>query len=451
MPQPTTFTSNLASLSLLNDGLNRRRAQSELSRTASVPSLRFGAETDRYAQAHQQLIDEIKAQPDALKRLIQSFEQSIQNTGTLPGLTHTSKAQQWSIIGEGSSFNAINAIKSLLTKWTGKPVLAYLPSDIDDIHGLTPDKQAVSKVNSWPYDGGPVTAISQSGKSASTLNAVQAVKQNLSASQRFPVITVTNNATSPLASLGHPHINLQAGAEQSIAATKSMTNSMMALLLMAQQYAKQLNGATRANSEPLNNQNRHQASTDRSLAALPNKVKQMTDNPGVWQAMDQLAQHIAPNHTLVLLSKGAFSKALPEAALKLTETSSNIVLNYTVESFKHGPKVVVDRKPALIYVVPPATSASDSFFNDVSEHVRAVGQSPEKFMYFIRFKNSMPIPPAWQKQLNPHQHIQVPVSLQGDMEAIFGTTVLFQMLGQKLAEKRQVNPNHPGLTKAVTV
>src|SRR5690606_39094027 len=76
-------------------------------------------------------------------------------------------------------------------------------------------------------EGAACLSVSQSGKSPDIVTMVEAAKAS-----RALTIAITNTAGSPLAETSDHAIDMLAGQEKSVAATKSFTNSVLSGLLL---------------------------------------------------------------------------------------------------------------------------------------------------------------------------------------------------------------------------
>lgn len=385
------------------------------------------------------LMAEIKEQPQALQQLIDHFPAQFSQLN-LP----KTPPKNLVMIGEGSSKNALDIASDYVSMFTGLPVKTVLPATFEQYFPLQTQYQDITK--SPVMTEGLFVALSQSGKSASTLRAVEPLAKYYQVTQNaMPFVSMTNNPSAQLASLYGNHMYLHAGDENSIAATKSMTNSIMSALLFGLFYGQQ-NGRT-ANQKALD-----------ELTQLPQKLDGFLKDDGTHQALKQFTQQLAGHNQFVLLSNGPFAHILPEAGLKMTETSSNVVLGYNTESFKHGPKVILDKQPAVLYMIPPGLNAkeSETFFADVQEHFKGNPNQPfnKSKTYFVRYENSPELPATIRKEfaLNDEKIVTLPASksFTGAIESQFLGIVTAQLLSYYLAEAKGVNPNHPALSKAVT-
>lgn len=266
---------------------------------------------------------------------------------------------------------------------------------------------------------------------------------------------MTNAAGSTLTTLLANSMVLNAGFEQSIAATKSVSASLMALLCLSLEIAQQQSSGLNAAQV---------AQLQANLDAIPDYLDTVLADADITLGIASLAAMLEESRQMVLLSEGVPSLVLPEAALKLTETSSNWVVTDTMESFKHGRTVMLfealpNHRPACIYCVPANynESQADRFFTLMETHHRFqfqgrsdAGQLPA--MLVLRFENS----PAVPKRLidsglisSPEAVMTLPYS-PSDTHTVFLLLVVFQWLSAELARCRGVNPNHPSLQKAIT-
>jgi len=171
--------------------------------------------------------------------------------------------------------------------------------------------------------------ISQSGKSPDLLRNAEAAK---AAGAR--VVALVNVEDSPLALLADTVIPLHAGAEKSVAATKSYLASLAALLQLAA-YWKQ------------------DSSLRAALDLLPDAMRE------AWQCdWSAVTEGLVEATNLFVLGRGLGLGAAQEAALKFKETCSLHAEAYSSAEVKHGPMALVDRGfPVLAFAQPDETGA----------------------------------------------------------------------------------------------
>ena len=155
-------------------------------------------------------------------------------------------------------------------------------------------------------------AISQSGKSPDLLAAVEQQRD----AGAFVVVLV-NAGESPLAGLADVVIPLSAGAERSIAATKSYIASLAAIAALVAAWAE--DGAL-----------------EKALARLPDQLARafaLDWSPAV------AALRGATN--LFVLGRGYGLGVAQEAALKFKETSALHAESFSAAEVRHGPMAIV--------------------------------------------------------------------------------------------------------------
>lgn len=217
----------------------------------------------------------------------------------------------------GSSDHAATYGKYLLETQLGVVVASASPS--------------VGSVYSVPLQlrGALFIVISQSGKSPDLLRNAEAAK---AAGAR--VVALVNVEDSPLAQLADTVIPLHAGAERSVAATKSYLASLAALLQLAA-YWKQ-DDALRA-----------------ALQHLPEALRQ------AWQCeWNAVTDGLVEAGNLFVLGRGLGLGAAQEAALKFKETCGLHAEAYSSAEVKHGPMALIGPGfPVLAFAQPDETGA----------------------------------------------------------------------------------------------
>ena len=120
------------------------------------------------------------------------------------------------IAARGSSDNAARYAQHLMGRFWGIPVALATPS-LHTLYG-TPPRMA----------GALVVGVSQSGQSPDIVAVLEEGKR-----QGRPTLAITNDGASPLANVADHVIELHAGAERSVAATKTYTAQLGVMALLA--------------------------------------------------------------------------------------------------------------------------------------------------------------------------------------------------------------------------
>ncbi|MCD6639888.1 MAG: glutamine--fructose-6-phosphate transaminase (isomerizing) [Nocardioides sp.] len=226
------------------------------------------------------------------------------------------------IIAAGTSFYAGMVAKYAIEHWCRIPVEVELASEFryrDPI--LTTDTLVV--------------AISQSGETADTLQAIRHARV-----QRSKVLAIcnTNGSTIPRESDGV--IYTHAGPEIGVASTKGFLTQLVACYLLAL-YLAQIKG-TRFGDE------------------ISQVMDQLDDMPGHVQTMLDKAEevyalardHVETRSVLFLGRHAGYPVAL-EGALKLKELAYIHAEGFAAGELKHGPIALVEEGLPVFCVVPP--------------------------------------------------------------------------------------------------
>jgi len=348
-------------------------------------------------------------------------------------------------IGEGSSYNALKIAAPFVEELTGLNTFTFDPESIE--HKFTVAQalgQPVKKLFTSSY----FLTVSQSGETRSIIRIVEKLQEGLGFANRYsPLLAITNNPHGSLGTRYGNHLVLTAGEERSIAATKSMTTSIMALLLFGLRLGKRRGWLKR----PVYDQ------FLTHLQGIPDAMARVLQDEALHKQIRIFASSLASNNQFVLLSKGLLSTVLPELGLKLTETSSNIVWCDNTESFKHGRKVILKGvqgvRPNCIYVIPPDMTEAEAkqFFLDIQAHFYLGEQAvfETSGVFFVRFANSPAIPDSLKSALNLTGTEVLELPPTSWVECLFVTLAVFHLLSGYLAQAKGDDPNHPTLQKAV--
>jgi glucosamine--fructose-6-phosphate aminotransferase (isomerizing) len=140
-------------------------------------------------------------------------------------------------------------------------------------------------------------------------------------------LAVTNNADSPLAEVAEFHLDLLAGPEKALPATKTYTAELLALHLFVMGLKDDEGAAARV---------------------LPDLAEEVLAR---GEEVRQLAGRYRFAERMVLTSRGYGYPTAKEAALKLMETSYIPALAYSGADLLHGPLAMVDNISPVIAIV----------------------------------------------------------------------------------------------------
>lgn len=214
------------------------------------------------------------------------------------------------LTARGTSDNAALYAKYLIEITLGLPCgLASMSTTT--AYGAKPDLRDVL-----------VITVSQSGGSPDLVASTRAARE-----AGAVTLAVTNNPDSPLAAVSEYHIDILAGPEKALPATKTYTASLLSLYL----FVEGLRGGDGAAAEVL---------PELAEAVLARKDE-----------VRALASRYRFAERMVITSRGYGYPTAKEAALKLMETSYIPALSYSGADLLHGPLAMVDNISPVIAVV----------------------------------------------------------------------------------------------------
>jgi glutamine---fructose-6-phosphate transaminase (isomerizing) len=219
-------------------------------------------------------------------------------------------------VGRGTSDHAALYGAYLTEIRLGIPVGLASPSTIT-LYGARPD-----------LSDALVIGVSQSGGSPD-LTGVLTVARETGAL----TLAVTNNPDSPLCEVAELAIDVAAGHERAVAATKTYTAELLALLLLVE--------GVRAGDGAL------PASERSVLASLPELAESVLTDRGA----DDLAQRYRFASRIVTTGRGYAYPTARETALKLMETSYLPALAFSGADLLHGPVAMTDPDVPVLAIV----------------------------------------------------------------------------------------------------
>ncbi len=175
------------------------------------------------------------------------------------------------------------------------------------------------------YRDAILIACSQSGRSADILEAVELLRPK-------ELIALTNTADSPLGARAQAVIDVGAGPELAVPASKSVTATAAILLwaagLIADSHSR--NAAT--------------------LIETAEDVRGWLEGDGV-EAIADAAQRIGRRRSVVVVAAGYGVPVAEECALKLKEASYIHAEGFSAGEFRHGSAAMLDATCAIIGIV----------------------------------------------------------------------------------------------------
>jgi glucosamine--fructose-6-phosphate aminotransferase (isomerizing) len=226
------------------------------------------------------------------------------------------------ILARGTSDNAGHYLKFLIEVKLGLPVGLASPSSVS-IYGAKVD-----------FENTLVIALSQSGRSPDLITFASAAREGGAL-----LIAMTNNSDSPLAKVGDIHIDLSAGPEVAVAATKSYSAELLASLLLVDNWM--------GNKEEVRS---HLVDSSRDCIANLSEV-------------DSFANSLDAAREIVVIGRGYSYANAKELALKIQETSYIPVQGMSSADYQHGPIATLNKNSQVIVLAPsgmPKKALEDS-------------------------------------------------------------------------------------------
>jgi glucosamine--fructose-6-phosphate aminotransferase (isomerizing) len=170
-----------------------------------------------------------------------------------------------------------------------------------------------------------VIGISQSGMSPDIVSVLAEGRR-----QGRPTLAITNDVNSPLAEVADMVIDIQAGEEKAVAATKTYTTSLMVVAMIS----AALSGT---------------GEMDTVLNAVPGWTAQMLDQD---EKIARIAERYLFMNQSVVLGRGFNYATAFEWALKMKELTYVGAEPYSSADFLHGPIAVVGQGFPVMAVAP---------------------------------------------------------------------------------------------------
>jgi len=256
------------------------------------------------------LHSEILEQAACLERLLRSQRKTIEQ---IAQAIRQSDIQYAFLAARGTSDNAGRYANYLWGAMNDLPLALATPSLFTYYHQPPRLKKAL------------VVGISQSGQSPDIVSVLAEGKR-----QGNLTLAITNAPASPLAQLADYVLDIQAGAELAVAATKTYTAELMAIAM--------LSAAMGENPDRWN-----------ELAQAPGWVNEVLEQD---HAINQAAQRYRYMEQCVVLGRGYNYATAFEWALKLKELTYVAAEPYSSADFQHGPVAMVARGFPVMAVAP---------------------------------------------------------------------------------------------------
>lgn len=313
------------------------------------------------------------------------------------------------VTGAGTSYHAGLVFAYFMARIARRPVITFISSEYLAYRSLDHSNSAL-------------VAISQSGETIDTLQAVRSFK-----SSGGRVVAVSNVVGSTIPRESDTTVYTRAGPEIGVAATKTFLTQVLALTSIALALAVHTGSLTKAEyteaMKELKNAS-HVASSgiDRSI-----------------RLVELLASSLRSKNNIYVLGRGLGVPLAYEAALKIKEVSYIHAEAYPAGESKHGPIALVEEEFPVIFVgVPPEDELLEKLQSNVME-MKARGAS------------TIVIGTSSYRELEGVD-FYIDVGNYSEILAPYAVVPPLQLLAYKLAVMLNRDPDKPrNLAKTVTV
>jgi glucosamine--fructose-6-phosphate aminotransferase (isomerizing) len=261
------------------------------------------------------LESEIRSQPAIVERLLErSMEHIREIVAPLPPFDYIM------IAARGTSDHAALYAKYLFGALCHVPVALAAPS----LYTLYQSEIRLG--------GALVIGISQSGQSPDIIAVLAAAR-----AQHRPTIAITNDGASPLAQAADHVIELHAGVEQSIAATKTYSAELTVIAALAAAWSGD-------------------SQQDEELRHLPSALEETL---ALGANIANASALYRDTDAITVIGRGYNYCTAFEAALKLKELTYIMATAYSSADFRHGPIATVNAGAPVLLIAPSGRTFAD--------------------------------------------------------------------------------------------
>jgi len=353
------------------------------------------------------MLNDIKQTPASLKALLETH---ISLNKVVKGINlplNPNDIGQIYVIASGSSRNAANIAKYFIEK------VAKL-SVIVDFAGEFAHRSPVVSSNDL------LIPLSQSGETADVLAAL-----NKGRELSMQVFSITNNLDSTIHKLSDSGMVVQAGAEESIPATKSFTCQLMSLYVLGIYLAEMRKTLPVEEIEFLK----------RNLLGIPALIYENIET--FSEKINAAADKVKDFKNLAVLGRGQNWALAEEFALKVQETSYINAFGWAAGEFMHGHLAVLDENFPVVSLLTKTFDGSENY--DL-----AIKNTKE-----IKTKRT-PILIAIGHNSVDFADVFVNIGEQNGITTLFSTALILQLLAFKIADLLDKDVSKPrSLNKTV--
>jgi len=258
------------------------------------------------------MLDYINEEQETLENIIESFDVM---------QTNVKHVKHCLILATGSSYNACLSAKYYIEETA--PVYVQIEEPFNFLHYGKIDPSIDL-----------IIAVSQSGKSASTIQAVQKLTQT----RKIKTIALTSNTSSPISQVVDEVLDLNMGIETVGFVTKGYLATVLNLMLMGLRLAYQSGSIDRF-------------TLDSELTELKNAISQI--NSVIEKTSDFWLENqadLTAGSRFIAIGYGPNVGTAKEFETKFTETVRLPSQGFELEAYMHGPYLEANQNHSLFFV-----------------------------------------------------------------------------------------------------
>jgi glucosamine--fructose-6-phosphate aminotransferase (isomerizing) len=350
------------------------------------------------------MLKEIHEQPGSVRNALRTHPIYLD----LMALT-MDKAKRIYMIACGTSFHACLAASYAFTNLAKVAITPVIASEFIDSYGALVDAGTV------------VLAVSQSGETADTLNAVRGARD-----RGATILGISNSIGSTLTRLSDVYIGQNSGPELGVAATKTFTAQVAVLMkiVIALARKRRVIGETEV------------AALESAISKLPDWISQALLQ---GEHVKRIAGKYYEKPSFCYLGRGISVATALEGRLKLLELSYLPAIAYPAGESKHGFISVVEEGFPVIFIAPRDET-----------HTKLIGNVMEMKARGARIVSVIDENDDEIGRLSDDT-VRMPAEIPSILSSIVYVLPL-QLLAYEIAVRRGYNPDFPrNLAKSVTV
>lgn len=289
-----------------------------------VRSMEKAAKAGKKGEFEHFMQKEIHEQPETLRDAMRGRLIADQSTACFNGIERSpEELRQWETLiftGCGTSFNAALAGEYIIEFLSRVPVECEIASEF--------------RYRNSPLEmGTAVFALSQSGETADTLAALRECRR-----RGAPTFGICNNPFSTISRESDGGIDLRAGQEVGVAATKSFTSQVLVLTMLGLMLGRM--------------RDMRQADGTQILEALEKLPDLVASTLEVDADIRRIAKKYAAAKSFLFLGRQANFPVALEGALKLKEISYISTCAHPSAELKHGVIALVNEETPSVFIAP---------------------------------------------------------------------------------------------------